>query len=267
MAGFDPKTPSVARIYDYGQGGKDNFDADRKLAERLMAIYPPVFGLIAGNRLFLSRAATYAANKGVEQFVDLGSGLPSEPNIHESVRAVNAGARVAYVDWDPVVVARMNVMFSDCEERVAVVQGDVRDSDAVLGALPDSFDPTAPVCLIMGALLHFFDAAAARDLVARYVGRLAPGSYVAASICCGTGEVADRFFGVYTDFVAEVHSHSADEFTGFFAAPLRLVPPGVTDARVWRADWQDEARVPQTEMRVLVGLGAVPERAPAETGA
>jgi O-methyltransferase involved in polyketide biosynthesis len=258
MTGFDPKTPSVARIYDYGQGGKDNFDADRQLAERLMAIYPPVFGLIAGNRQFLSLAATYAANKGVEQFIDLGSGLPSTPNIHESAQAVKPGARVAYVDMDPVVIARLNVMFADRRESVTVIPGDIRDRDAVLSALPDSFDLSAPVCVLLGALLHFFDPAAARDLVAGYVERLAPGSYVAASICCGPGEVADRFFDVYTDFVAEVHNHSADEFTSFFPAPLRLVPPGIADARGWRADWQDEAHIPETEMRVLVGLGAVP---------
>jgi len=101
---FDPSTPSIARVYDYILGGKDNFQADRELADRLLTLVPLIAELVPENRQFLSRAATWVANQGIGQFIDLGCGMPTAPNTHESVQAIDRDARVAYVDNDPVVV-------------------------------------------------------------------------------------------------------------------------------------------------------------------
>src|ERR1700677_538916 len=106
MPDFDPTKPSIARVYDYALGGKDNYAADRDLGDRLLAIVPLVREMAVENRRFLSRAASWAAAEGIGQFADLGCGLPTVPNTHETVQGVNSAARVAYVENDPVVIDR-----------------------------------------------------------------------------------------------------------------------------------------------------------------
>jgi hypothetical protein len=103
-ADFDPSTPSIARVYDYLLDGKDNVAADRAVAERLLAVAPLAAVVTRENRQFLARAVTGATNRGIAQFIDLGCGMPTAPNTLETARAIDPGARVAYVDNDPVVL-------------------------------------------------------------------------------------------------------------------------------------------------------------------
>jgi hypothetical protein len=103
---FDPTTPSIARIYDYLLDGKDNFAVDREVAEKLLAVAPLTVEVTRENRQFLALAVTWAANQGISQFIDLGCGMPTVPNTHETARAVNPGAQVAYVDDDAVVLSQ-----------------------------------------------------------------------------------------------------------------------------------------------------------------
>jgi hypothetical protein len=104
---FDPKTPSIARVYDYLLGGKDDFAADREAGDRLIAVFPAVVEAARENRQFLARAVTWVANQGVGQFIDLGCGMPTAPNTHETAQAIRPDARVVHVDNDPIAVSRL----------------------------------------------------------------------------------------------------------------------------------------------------------------
>lgn len=256
MHDFDPHTPSIARVYDYFLGGKDNFAADREVAERQIAIAPLIPVIAVENRRFLARAVTWAANQGVTQFIDLGCGLPTVPNTHESARAVIRGARVAYVDYDPVVLSQLEAVVANGNTGASVVAGDVRDVATIIGGVRSEIDLSAPVCLIMGYLLHFFAPEAAGNLVAEYRARLAPGSYLVLSVIHADGEAADEGFGGYSSAVASVYNHSMADFTGFFGA-LDLVPPGVVDARKWQPAWDESLSVPKRAGYVLAGVARV----------
>ena len=127
MPEFDPSLPSIARVYDYFLGGKDNYAADREVADRLIGIVPLIPDMTVENRQFLSRSAIWAATQGISQFIDLGCGLPTVPNIHESVQAVTSTARVTYVDNDPVVIRHLQALFAHGNPAVSVVAADVAD--------------------------------------------------------------------------------------------------------------------------------------------
>ena len=109
MADFDPAVPSIARVYDYLLDGKDHFAVDREVAEKLLAVAPTAAEVMRDNRQFLARAATWAAQNGIRQFIDIGCGMPTTPNTHQSAQAVAADARVAYIDidrWSSLTCAR-----------------------------------------------------------------------------------------------------------------------------------------------------------------
>jgi O-methyltransferase involved in polyketide biosynthesis len=253
VADFDPRTPSIARVYDYLLNGKDHFAADREVAERLLAVAPLTADVTRENRQFLARAVTWAANQGIGQFIDLGCGMPTVPNTHETALAITTGAHVAYVDNDAVVLSHLRALAAQGNPGVTVVDGDVREADAILSAVAAGIDLTAPACLLMGFLLHFFTPPAARDLVARYAAALAPGSYVVLSAGRGDSNRADEGFGAYSAGATRVYNHSVAEFTSFFGS-LKLVPPGVADAREWRPDWEQPVRLPPREGQVIVGV-------------
>jgi len=161
---------SPARVYDYLAGGRDNFAADRKLAGRLLDLAPHVRVMVQENRTFLNTAVRWAAAQGVAQFIDLGSGLPTAPAIHETVKAASPDARVAYVDNDPVVVSHL-VAVASKDPVVTIIGGDLRDAQDILTTPP--FDHGAPACLVAGWVLHFFPHDIAAGLVRRYVTALA----------------------------------------------------------------------------------------------
>ncbi len=256
MADFDPSMPSIARIYDYLLDGKDNFAADREMAEKLLAVAPLTVEVTRENRQFLARAVTWAANQGITQFIDLGCGMPTAPNSHQTARAVAPGARVAYVDNDPVVLSHLHALAAKGDPGVTVVDGDVREPDTILRAVAAGIDLAAPACLLMGYLLHFFTPDAARDLVARYVAALAPGSYVVLSAGRADGEAAKAGFGAYSSGGTKVYNHSVPEFASFFGS-LELVPPGVVDGREWRPDWEQTVHLPPRDGQVIVGVARV----------
>lgn len=231
MAEFNPRIPSIAQVYDYFLGGKDNFAADRDLADQMVKIAPLVPVITRENREFLARAVGWAAGQGISQFIDLGCGMPTTPNTLESARAVIAGARVACVDNDPVVVSHLHALIGNHDPDVMVVDGDAFDAPAILDGVRAGIDLSAPACVVMGYLLHFRTADAARDLVARYAAALAPGSAVVLSAIHADSETGDGFSD-YSTAVAPVYNHSAAEFASFFG-PLEIVPPGVVDARQW----------------------------------
>jgi O-methyltransferase involved in polyketide biosynthesis len=254
VADFDPNTPSVARVYDYLLDGKDNYAADRAVAEQLLAIAPLAAQVTRENRQFLARAVTWAANQGISQFVDLGCGLPTSPSTHESARAIIKDARVAYIDNDAVVLTHLRALAGDAG--VTVVDGDVREVPAILDAVAAGIDLGAPACLVLGFLPHFFAPDDARALVASYVAALAPGSYVVLSAGRGDSDAADKGFGAYSAGATRVYNHSVAEFASFFG-DLDLVSPGVVDARAWRPGWEEPVRLAPRDGQVIVGVGRV----------
>ena len=257
MPAFDPKKPSIARVYDYLIGGKDNFGPDRDLADRLLAISPSVGLIFRENREFLARAVSWVAEQGVTQFIDLGSGLPTEPNTHAAAQSVAPAARVVYVDNDPVVLSHLRVE-AHRDPTVMALNLDLNDTGDVLKAAAGHVDLRRPACLLLGAVLHFYPAAAGRDLVARYVSALAPGSYVAITVGqAAPGAETDRMVSLYSAGPHPVRIHSPADFAAFFGE-LEMVPPGVADARIWRTGRE---RVPAPAQRAtwtIAGLARVP---------
>lgn len=256
MADFDPSVPSIARVYDYFAGGKDNFAADRDMADRLLAVYPPIADIVAENREFLSHAVTWTAGQGITQFIDLGCGMPTAPNTHGSAGSVIAEPRVAYVDNDAVVLAHLRALAAHGNSGVTVIESDVREVAATLDAVSAAVDQSRPACLLMGALLHFFPADAARDLVAGYVAALAPGSYVVLSVGRGDGDAANQGFRAYSSGGNQSYNHSVADFTSFFG-DLTLVPPGIVDARQWHPDAGEEGPFPPRSGYTIVGVARV----------
>ena len=155
-------------------GGKDNFAADREAADKLLAVAPDSGEAMRENRQFLARATRWVAAEGITQFVDLGCGMPTEPNTHSTAAAAATDPRVAYVDTDAVVLAHLRALAAQGNEGVTVIDGDVREVKTVLDAVAASIDLSRPACLLTGALLHFFPIDTAGDLVGRYVAALAP---------------------------------------------------------------------------------------------
>jgi O-methyltransferase involved in polyketide biosynthesis len=253
---FDPATPSIARVYDYLLGGKDNFAVDREIAARLLAVAPDSAVVMLENRQFLSRAARWAARQGITQFLDLGCGMPTAPSTHLSVQPVVPDARVAYVDIDAVVLAHLRALAATGNPGVTVVEGDVRETAVILTAVSAGLDLSQPCCLLMGALLHFFPAPAARDLVAGYVAALAPGSYLVLSVGRADGEQESQGFGAYSSGGVQVYNHSVADFARFFG-PLATVEPGIVDARRWHPDQELAEPLPPRPGQSLVGVARV----------
>ena len=257
VADFDPTVPSIARVYDYFLGGRDNFAADRDLAQRLIGIFPPIRVTVRENKQFLDRAVSWMAGKGIGQFIDMGCGLPTTPSTHGSARVHDPDARVAYVDTDPIVLSHLRGLPAREQAGLTIVDGDVRDADKVLAGVSAGLDLSAPACLIMAALLHFFPVETGRELVARYAAALAPGSYVMLTMGLADGQAADRFFDLYSKGPAPLYKHSAEDFTSFFG-DLPLLPPGVADARAWRPGWPMVSVPPKREGEMIVGVAQVP---------
>ena len=256
---FDPRTPSIARVYNYLLGGKDNFAADRAVADKLLAVYPPIVETVPESRRFVERAVTWVAGQGITQFIDLGAGLPTAPNTHVTAQAVQPGAAVAYVDDDPVVISHLTALLAHHGERVAVIAGDLRDREAILGAGPlrAMIRLNEPVCVVLGMILHFEGAAAAAGLVKRYMSAVAPGSYLIATIASGKGSRASEFYQTYNaSGFARMYNHTSADFASFFG-DLEIVPPGLGDARRIRPGWSELASAPKRPDRILAGIARV----------
>ncbi len=171
-------TPSIARMYDYLLGGKDNFEADRKACEELAAGVPELVTLSRDNRAFLGRAVEYVSGQGVEQFLDLGAGLPTSETTHHFAQRTNPGARVVYVDHDPIVLAHGRALVTD-STGTAFLDADVRDTARILDSRESQqlLDLDLPVCVMMLSLLHCLpDDSDPFGLARSFVDRLAPGS-------------------------------------------------------------------------------------------
>lgn len=200
------------------------------------------------------RALDYILAQAISQYLDLGSGLPTSPAVHDIVRRQDNTAAVLYVDHDPVVVSHLWALACTADPRVDAVAADLTQPTAVLAHVRDGglVDPEEPVCLIVAMVLHFMDADAARRLVAAYADELAPGSYVIMTVARGEPAIGDQITRVYD--AATLYNHSCEDMASFFAG-LDLIPPGITDARAWMPGWATPAPFYDRAGQVLAGVG------------
>jgi SAM-dependent methyltransferase len=247
---IDVHTPSPARMYDYWLGGKDNFAADREAAEKIIAAHPDQRKLVRANRDFLVNAVRYLADQGIDQFLDLGTGVPTSPNVHEVARGSRPDARVVYVDNDPIVFAH-NQAFRATDDRVATVRADIRRPSEILAdpAVARLLDFDRPIGLLAIAVLHFVPEGEAVISALREI--MAPGSFLAISTGTNEGltpEQRERIENAYAKSSAPAVIRSRTEierlFTGF-----DLVDPGLVHVAKWRTDG------PETQGRLLAGVG------------
>jgi S-adenosyl methyltransferase len=257
---FDPDTPSIARVWDYWLGGKNNFPADRELAEKVLEINPLAAQMARENRLFLGRAVSYVAGLGIRQFIDIGAGLPTVLNTHDIAQRADPGAIVAYVDNDPIVIAHARVLLA-MTQGVVVLPGDMRDPAAILAdpQLTSIINLADPVCVLLSGVLHFLDASTAHDVATAFTRTIVPGSYMIISVGAGQDEVAGPFTAAYS--VAPLHIHAPGEIMAFFDG-LELVPPGLVPARDWRVG-ATAAQLTSRQATFLAGVGRKP---PGPTG-
>lgn len=259
VPGLDTSRPNIARVYDYWLGGKENFAADRELAEKMLSLYPGVAAMYRDNRKFVTRAVTWAAGQGIGRFLDLGAGLPTHPAVHETARQVMPDAQVAYVDNDPLVVVHAGALLAKgAAGDVSAVRADLADPGAVLSQ-PEVAAVTGggePVCVILAAVLHFYDTRAARQIAAGYVSWMPPGSVLVIS--CGHSDdaaLSDRVQEQYT--AATWHNHSREDMESFFAG-LEVVPPGLALAHAWRGGMTGLPERPAGPAYVLGGVAVKP---------
>ena len=240
----DLDRPNPARIYDYAVGGHANFAADRAAFDRLSAVYPDSALAARANRAFLRRAVAYLARQGIDQFLDIGSGLPTVGNVHEVARAVNPKARVVYVDVDPVAVRYSRQLLA--EEKVsgvAAIEADLRDPAAIL-AHPRTralLDLARPVGLLLVTVLHFIpDDDEAHRTVRELTAAVSPGSYLAIAhgTLEGASEAVVRVARLYEETAHPLGLRSRAAVEGFFAG-FALVEPGLVYASAWRPNPDD----------------------------
>jgi S-adenosyl methyltransferase len=212
---LDTSTPNLARAYDYLLGGGAHFAADRALADRLQNLYPRTRELLLSSRTFLADSLTAVARQGVDQYIDVGSGLPTRPNTHETVRALVPLARVAYVDRDPAVVRHAAALLP---AGVRAIEGDLAEPEALLDAIAGFIDLSRPACLVLTMVLQVLDIASARAVTGVLVRALSSGSYLVASAGAGEqGRLPDA---------AGPGGFTPEDVRSFFGG-LDLVPPGI----------------------------------------
>jgi hypothetical protein len=221
--------PSPARLYDYYLGGKDNFAADRAAAERIRAAFPALSDAAWANRGFHGRAAKWMAERGIRQFIDIGSGLPTMENTHQVVQQVAADARVVYADNDRQVVCHARALLVG-GPNVTAIDADVRDPSTILDnrELRELVDFREPAGLLMTAVMHFVsDADDPWSLVARLMSAFPAGSYLALSHVTADGIAPSAVragIEVYEQATEKVYPRSKAEIERFFHG-LELVPP------------------------------------------
>jgi S-adenosyl methyltransferase len=237
--------PSVARVYDYYLGGSHNFESDRAFGDRVLRAMPDLQNVLRDNRDFLRRVVRYLCGLGIEQFLDLGSGIPTVGNTHEVARAAHSGTNVVYVDHDPVAVAHSQALLAGDERAVAVL-GDIRDPAAVLAAAAGTgrLDLNRPVGVLMIALLHFVhDEDRPAEIISGFLGALAPGSYLAVTHGRADGDQGMRdAASVYNNQDRSPNAmrlRSEAEVRALFDG-LTLVEPGVVLLPRWRPDPVDD---------------------------
>ena len=257
--GINVERPNVARVYDALLGGTHNFAADRELARSLSDIDPQARTFARMNRAYLGRAVRFLATEaGIQQFLDIGSGIPTEGNVHEVAQAVAPGARVVYVDNDPVAVAHAKAMLAGTD-RAAVVQADLREPERLLAheVVRDMFDLGQPVAILLVSTLHFVgDDEDPAAIVDRLRAAMAPGSYLALSHATTEDrpDAVKAAAQAYERASAQATPRSYREILDFFDG-MELVDPGLVYLPQWRPASPDDVGDHPERCMMLAAVG------------
>jgi SAM-dependent methyltransferase len=262
---IDFTTPSTARMYDYYLDGKDNYAADREAADKALSAVPDGKRVAWANRNFLARAVRYMAESGIDQFLDLGTGIPTSPNVHEVAHEVCPRSRVAYVDNDPLVIAHDRALLAGGDGIVAV-HGDIRYPLNIITnrSVQEIIDFSRPVGVLLVAVLHFIsDGERPYDSVGVIRDHLAPGSYLAISHITSEGTAPETIRTIqdaYAAASAPAVFRGSREIMRFFSG-LTLASPGLVNVRQWRPDHEGSQDQAPHGLRFLGGVGGKPELA------
>ncbi|GAA3452945.1 SAM-dependent methyltransferase [Dactylosporangium matsuzakiense] len=255
--------PHPARVYDYLLGGTEHYPADRAAAEAGLAANPSSRIPPRENRGFLRRVVEHLAlEHGVRQFLDIGTGIPTSPNVHEVAQAIDPGARVVYVDNDPIVLAHARTLTGGHPQgRTAYVDADLRDVERILAApeLRAALDLRRPVALMLVAVLHFLeDEDKPYDLVRGLAEALPPGSYLALSHLTGDFDPPawERVAAIYARDGVALRVRSRPEIAQFFDG-LDLLDPGLVVVTRWRPDAQVDRRATDAQVSVYGGVARI----------
>jgi hypothetical protein len=262
---IDARVPHPARIYDYLLGGSENFAVDREAAEQLAAAHPggldTARAVVRANRAFLGRAVRYlAAEAGIRQFLDIGTGVPTEGNTHEIAQQTAPESRIVYVDNDPIVLALSRTLLrSTPEGATAYVDGDLRQPEALLERAAGTLDLTRPVAVMLVAVLHLIpDADDPYGIVARLVDAVPSGSHLVVS--CLAQDIHDREMAEAAErhgtIVHEALALRGRDDVARFLDGLEVVEPGVVQVHQWGRDGAaapDEPGAPMTPIYGAVG--------------
>ncbi|MCQ8828479.1 SAM-dependent methyltransferase [Streptomyces malaysiensis] len=260
-----------ARMYDFYLGGKDNYEADREAAARVAASYPAIFVCARENRAFMHRATrVLARDHGIRQWLDIGTGIPTKPNLHEVAQSVAPDARIVYVDNDPIVLVHAQTLLnSSAEGRTDYIRADVNEPDTILRSpeLSETLDLTRPVVLSLNALMHFVtDAQDAHGIVRRLMDALPSGSALALSHCTPDfdPETWQKVTDIYNQAGTPVQFRDKAAVTDFFAG-LDLIEPGIVVGHRWRpatedggADREDGPAPSDADVSLWAGVGIKP---------
>jgi hypothetical protein len=256
--------PHSARMYDYYLGGKTNYAVDRDAAQAVLGVFPAAEVAARVNRAYMHRAARYLARQGVRQFIDVGTGIPTPPNLHEVVQGIAPDTTVVYVDNDPIVLVYADELLDGTPEGTTrYVEADATRPDEVLAAVEETgcIDFGRPVALTLHALLHFVtDEQDPYAIVGRVLGRLAPGSYL--SLSHGTGDFEPEVMAVIVDTYRErgtpVQVRTRAEILRFFDG-LDLVDPGLVVAHRWHPEPESgPSLVTDGQVSLYVGMARKP---------
>jgi hypothetical protein len=260
--GVDVTTPNVARMYDYWLGGKDNFAVDREAADALVSLAsePGVLRSVLANREFLGRAVRVCAQAGVRRFLDLGSGLPTQDNVHDVATRVSPDINVVYVDDDPVVCAHGQAILTR-DDRVSFVRGDLRRPEEILAepGVVRLVEAGEPVALLLVSVLHFLpDEEDPVGVVARFRDALPSGSYLIVSHITDDSrqDEAERAVKVYEQASAGLYPRGSAEITRLFDG-FELLEPGLTTVAAWRPDHERDL-ADAHKFTMLAGVGRKP---------
>ncbi|MCT9933708.1 SAM-dependent methyltransferase [Planotetraspora sp. A-T 1434] len=255
---FDPTKPSPARVYDYVLGGKDNFAADRAAADQVLQVFPEGRELAWANRRFMARAVRFCLGQigHVGQIVDIGTGMPTSPNVAQVAREVNPEAVVVGVDNDPVVLAHGRALVDG--EGVRIVPGDVREPERIISDLSGIVDWSRPVALVFVAVLHFVsDEDDPHRILAAFRKALTPGSLLVISHVTKDGvskATVDRIDQVYGNAPVPLILRTTEQIKDLFTGS-DLLDPGLVDVHQWRPDDRFERRI---DLRILGGVSRIP---------
>ena len=236
---IDTSRPHSARMYDYYLGGKDHFEIDKQAAERVAEAYPAIFVCARENRAFMHRVTRVLAREhGIRQWLDIGTGIPTEPNLHQVAQSVVPDARVVYADNDPLVLAHARILLTSSPEGVTnYIDADLRDPEVILAQAGHTLDLDQPIALLLiGVLGHVDDYDEARSIVRRLLAGLPSGSFLVQ--CDGTDTSAAYLRAIerYRDKGGVPYNvRSPEQIAGFYEG-LELVEPGVVAIPQWRPE-------------------------------